>query len=107
MSSDGSVNILKAWDHSPGDEQDFDIRFGRWLRRIDDTPRAVDPFTLTAPPGIEILSSSLIDDETVKVWVGAVEDGQNYIVSAQLFTTGGRKKTASIMIRGKRTSQVA
>lgn len=92
-----TLEILATWEKQPGERQDYDIDFGEWLRRLDDTPAAVNPVSVQAQPGITLIAHSL-SGTVVKVWLSGGDAGKRYKVTATMTTAGGRVKEAEIMI---------
>lgn len=94
------LRLIARWQKQPADTQDYDIDFGEWLESISDTPRAINPITVSVPAGITLVTSELIGN-IVKVWLSGGTDKAHYKVSILLHTTGGRVKEVEFEIRVK------
>ncbi len=98
------MSILKTFEKLPGEKQDYDIRFLKWMNGFvpadsaDNTrPGFSDPFTVEVPPGITLASSSIWDG-VVKLWVLGGTAGNSYVLTVTLTTKAGRIKQAQIAI---------
>lgn len=95
-----ALTILETWEKQPGERQDYDIEFGEWLSRLGDSPAASNPVSVTATPGITVVSYQLIGT-FVKVWLEGGDAGKRYKVTATMTTQGGRIKQGEIAINVK------
>lgn len=91
------LEVLATWEKQPGDRQDYDIEFGEWLASIDDAPAASNPVQVSAPAGINLISSNLIGT-AVKLWVDGGTNKTRYKFTITMTTAGGRVKEAEIII---------
>lgn len=82
------------------DEMDFDISFAKFLAVKKDRAAAADPIEiLSAPDGIELMHTELIESNVVKLWVREPVASGDYKFKVRLSTQGGRKKSAEVTIR--------
>lgn len=87
------------------DVEDFDITFVAWLAMRSDTGSSIVQTYVKTEAGVVstnlTVTQSSLAAGIAKVWLqpaGAVKN-ETYLVSAQILTAGGRKKTATIRIR--------
>ena len=94
---------MNLFTKQPADVLDYDLDFSDWLTGSDSitgavaTPSASDP----VDPADLIVQSVQIVGQTVKVWVSAGVNGQNYKVTSTITTSEGRVKQLEFKIRVK------
>lgn len=89
------LTILGLFDKQPGETLDYNFDLTAWLAsKAGDT---ITSFTISADPGITIVSSSKTGG-VIKVFVSGGTDGVNYKITCTVSTAGGRVKQGEIEI---------
>jgi hypothetical protein len=88
---------MDTFEQATTDTQDYDINFNRYLTGLSDTGVSS---VVTVDPGITLISSVLTAG-VIKLWVTGGVDGQEYLISIKLTTTGGRTKTKVVQFKIK------
>lgn len=97
-------NILEEWPKEPGEIQDYDIDFKKYLRSMGEGYDAAHTVTAEADDGITV-DSVAISGGVAKVWLSGGTDGEDYLVVAKVITAGGRKKFGHILIQVRQTTK--
>lgn len=84
-----------TFEKQPGDTQDYDANYNPYLTGLTDTGASVD---VSADTGITLDSSALVSG-VVKVWLSGGVDGETYIITVTLTTTGGRIKQHEFAVK--------
>ena len=91
------MSILGTFIKQPADVLDYDIDYRDWLADRSDTLQSA---TVTAETGLTV-SSFVIVQGVVKVFLSGGTDGGSYKVTCTATTAGGRVKQAEIRINVK------
>jgi len=86
--------MIFSREKASGDVQDYDFNYTFWLASLQDTGSSS---TVTVSPGITLVSSNLANG-VVKVWLSGGTDGQTYVITSTLTTSGGRRKNDILML---------
>lgn len=91
---------LTKFTKQPGDTQDYDIDYTKYLAGLSDTAPGPTGVAVTVDSGITLVSQSLVNG-IVKVWLSGGTSGQTYKVTSTLTTVGGRVKEYEILVAVK------
>lgn len=88
---------MQEFIKASADVLDYQVDWSGWLSPIDDV---IDTSTWVITPDNTMEVDSHTDDgEIATAWISGGNDQGNYTVTNTIVTTGGRTKTARIIIR--------
>jgi hypothetical protein len=88
---------LEEFPKQPGDTITYRFDYRDWLTDMGDTAQSA---VVTAETGITVVSSSVASGY-VNVKLSGGTDGESYVVTSALTTSGGHVKEAEITIKVK------
>jgi hypothetical protein len=98
-----TTGILETWQKEPGEKQDYDVDFTKYIRSMGETVGAAHSLSVSADTGITVTASS-ITDGVAKIWLQGGTDGEDYQVTAIVTTAGGRIHHGHILIQVRLTN---